>query len=622
MVDDLHRSGKLGPIATDSRAASLRGRLFRLSVAPDWSSNRAMLWTALAAGLIVCLAMAFNRSTLPGFRDTDDAMRLVMARGLVDGRGWYDQLLTRLDPPYGLWPHWSRLIDGGVAGLIALFRTFLSPAQAEYGARFVWPLLWVVPATWAALALARNFGARSAVFLAAFLMLIDPNAYRQFVPGRIDHHDLQIMPAAIAMACATMRAARTRWAIVGGAATGFGLAIGLEALPLQALIGASYAVALVRDPGARRPAAAYGLSLALVAVALFLIQTPPARWSLSFCDALALNLTAAVIVAGGGLALAAALSARVGAPARVALVAVAGAASLAVYLGLDPQCLRGPFAGMNPEVKRFWFDRVQEVQSLDKMMRIERPAAIAAACLLAVSLAAAVVLAVRRWRAWDTGVLTLVAGIGLSAVIAWFAWRMQDYVYWLGLPALAAALSWIAERYWRALMLPSALAAFILSPTFAGAVITRSITLLGPRPKMTYVDAGPRCFAASAYAPLARFPTGDILAPQDLGPFILVYSAHSVVAAPYHRLSNAILAAHLAWAAPPRFAEARVRALGADYLLDCPPYPLMVGPGSLGAALRRGQIPPWLQRLTPPTATLQLYRVLPTGAGTAGVRPN
>jgi len=597
--------------AGGGRAAAL---LDQLSPSPDWSGTRALTLAAIVVALVSAVVMSMNHNAMPGFRDTDDAMRLVMVRDLLAGRGWYDQLITRLDPPAGLWPHWSRLWDGGIASLTLLLRPFMPAASAEYWTRYLWPLLWIFPGVAAALALARNLGARGAVFLAGLVMLANDNAYRQFVPGRIDHHDGQIVMTVIAMACATARQNRTRWAWVGGAAAAFGLAIGLEALPLQALIGASYGVALMRDREARGPAAAYGLSLALVTLVLFLIQTPPARWSLSFCDALALNLTLAILVGGSGLALTAGAAKKAPAAARVGLIVGTGVAALAAYLALDPMCVHGPFAAMNPAVKPFWFDRVQEVQSLDKMMVRQRGAAIAAAILIILALASAVYLAARRWREKDTSSLLLLVAMILAAVTAWFAWRMQDYVYWLGLPAFAAALSWIAERRLRGLMIPSALAALVLSPAALGAAADWSLTTFGPHAPAGGMDAGPKCFARATYLGLAALPPGNVLAPQDLGPFILVYTKDSAVSAPYHRLSDAILAVHQVWAVPPPQAEARVRALHADYVADCPPYPLMVGQKSFGASLRKNPTPPWLRLVSTPKSALKVYKVLPSAA--------
>jgi hypothetical protein len=76
-------------------------------------------------------------------------------------------------------------------------------------------------------------------------------------------------------------------------------------------------------------------------------------------------------------------------------------------------------------------------------------------------------------------------------------------------------------------------------------------------------------------------------------------------------MSREILALHQAWDAPPAVAEARVRALGAAYVVDCPPYPMAVGPSGFGPALRKGPSPPWLRLLSSPGAVLTIYRVLP-----------
>jgi hypothetical protein len=133
-----------------------------------------------------------------------------------------------------------------------------------------------------------------------------------------------------------------------------------------------------------------------------------------------------------------------------------------------------------------------------------------------------------------------------------------------------------------------------------------------PAPKL--LNAGPRCFAQKAYGPLAALPPGLVLAPQDLGPFIVAFTRHSVVAAPYHRMSAQILAVHRFWNADPARAEAALRAVHPDYVVDCPPYPLAAGPKSFSAALRHGVIPPWLRRLSRPGLALQIYRVAPPAA--------
>jgi hypothetical protein len=619
----------------------------------------------LVTGLAAAVATAMVNNSLPGFRDTDDATRLEMVRELLGGRGWYDQLITRIDPPHGLWMHWSRLLDGGIAALMAAFRLVMPAPQAEYWTRYLWPLLWIFPGVTAALALARNLGARSAPAIAAALLVVCSPLYRQFYPGRIDHHDVQIVMTVIVMACATARADRARWAGVAGLAAAFGLAVGLEALPMQALAGASFGFALARDRDEAAAARNYGLALGLGSLAFFLIQTPPLRWSLSFCDALALNSTAALIVAGLGLAGAAVAAPRAPAWLRLALLAAVGAAAAAAYVGLDPKCLHGPFADVDPEVKRIWLNRVQEVQPLPAMFGRSRGPAIGAYVMSAMGLAATLWLAWRARRTLETGPLLVLAEMVLAIVVGAAAWRMQDYVCWTAVPAIAAAYSMIARRWLRDLLVPTIGLALLLSPSVIDIVVRPPVDMavaavakpakapaakplpanvaaphvqlkpLAPLPPTSTsaapsrsiavntahlpslsrltatLDKSPRCFAAATWAPLAALPRGNVLDYPDFGPFILVYTQDTAVAAPYHRIWPVILAVNRVFSSTPTAAEAQVRALGADYLVDCPPYGIPINPGGLGAELRAGRVPPWLQLVSKPHARLNIYKVLP-----------
>ncbi len=59
------------------------------------------------------------------------------------------------------------------------------------------------------------------------------------------------------------------------------------------------------------------------------------------------------------------------------------------------------------------------------------------------------------------------------------------------------------------------------------------------------------CLRTENYAPLARLPAGLVAADIDFGPFLLALTPHSVLAAPYHRLSKGIIMAHQAFVASP-----------------------------------------------------------------------
>src|SRR6187431_1984928 len=100
--------------------------------------------TMLAFVAIVAAAFAartfINSGTAPLIADTDDAMRLVTARDLLGGQGWFDNVQHRMNTPYGAELHWSRLLDLPIAGLLLLFGPIVGPAAATTLAAYVWPL--------------------------------------------------------------------------------------------------------------------------------------------------------------------------------------------------------------------------------------------------------------------------------------------------------------------------------------------------------------------------------------------------------------------------------------------------------------------------------------------------
>ena len=69
--------------------------------------------------------------------DTDDNMRIMQVRALLDGQGWYDLQQHRLA---GSNIHWSRLVDLPIAALKLIFTPFFGGRIAEQIAVAVAPL--------------------------------------------------------------------------------------------------------------------------------------------------------------------------------------------------------------------------------------------------------------------------------------------------------------------------------------------------------------------------------------------------------------------------------------------------------------------------------------------------
>ena len=591
---------------------------------PDLASNRMLIWTTLFAAAIVTVTFVYMTHNLRNdLGDTDDAMRLVLVRDLMDGRGWYDQLVTRLQPPVGVYMHWSRLVDAGLAGVTWLFRPFVSQDTAELLTRYIWPLLWTIPAIGAALAIARRLGGSAAIFIFAAIAATNLQMYEQFHPGRIDHHGIQIVMTVIAAACAMSSVARERWAWAAGAATGLGLAVGIEALPFQALIGASYALRAAFDPTEAKASRNYAGALVLATLCFFVLETPPSRWGLSFCDAIGWNLVAGIAVAGLGLAAFCQWGMRYSRTTRFVLTGALGVVAAGVYLGLHPGCVRGPFGAVDPRVIPFWFNNIEELLSWPQLLRSQFATGLPTVLAGVTSSAAAGYLLWRRRHQPDPATLLATAATFLATAAAYHAFRMQDYVFWLGFTVLATAFADLAERWLKAAAIPTMVAAIFLSPYILG--IGLSLAAVRIDPKLRTVYAAPNrdsCVLRPSYRRLAALPAGVVLSEIDFGPYILAYTPDSVLAAPYHRMSWGILAAHEALDASPSTAEQKVRALNVAYVVECAAYIRRTGPESFDAGLRKGDVPPWLQPLSKPGEALQIYKVLPPTAAKPGSPPS
>jgi hypothetical protein len=573
------------------------------------------VWATLAA-LLGAPALAGGLADKLG--DTDDALRLVLVRDLVQGHsGWYAQHFTRLQPPFGMDLHWSRLVDGGIAAVELFFRLFLAPAKAEYVTRVAWPLLWIGPAVGATIFIARRLRGDNAAFACAAFLAVNYILFWQWSPGRIDHHDLQMTAALCALAGAV--AGGRRGACLAGLATAGGLAVGIEALIFLGLVGAFFAVRFALDPTAHvRPARAYAAALLVGLVVLYLAQTPPAWWGVARCDMLGVNLVAAAGVACLGLLAATCLPATARVTARFAALGAVGIAAAGVYLCLEPACVHGPFAFSDPRIKPIWLSKVGEMQPILTQVRQFRANAVGDLVMMVLGLAAWLWLGRRRPQrssAW-----LIVGGSFLAAAIAGAeAVRLAGYSSLFAAALLAAACADIAARFrWsgHALAVGFAVA---LSPSWPAAAVTGPASPAAdnqaakPASKLA-LKSPPSCTAPSAYAVLAKLAPGVVLNEIDLGPYILATTPHAAMAGPYHRADWGILAADAALAAPPGQDERAVRRLHVDYVVDCRnntwyPRRKEIGPQSLQVRLDRGQTPTWLEPLSRPDEALQVYRV-------------
>ncbi len=566
-----------------------------------------------AAWLIACVQLIAQNwhDTALTLADTDDAMRLAQLRDWLAGQSWFDLSQARIAGGYE--SHWSRLIDAGLAGTLWLCGLFAEPALAERLMRSAWPMLWLLPAIGGAAAIAWRIAGREAALIALLLAAVGLPAFQQFRPGRIDHHNVQIALSMLAVA-ATVWSDRVRWAAAAaGAVTGLAMAIGLECFPYLAVCGAAFAARYVIDARAAGAAADYGRALAISSLAGFLLTVRPDHWSRAMCDQIALNWIALTVIGGSGLALGARLaSARIS--IRLAHVVVAGAAAATLFVALEPRCLRGPYAMMDAAVWPIWLAHVREMKPLLSLIAESPLTGIAIATFPAAALIA--VLALARRRRGDGAFLAAAAAFLVALFATLAAVKAAPYATWLGMPLVAAfALHLFAALRLQSLV-PRAAVGVLLTPAVLslGAITIANAAGLGAHDSFNRTEPD-ACFKTESYAALAQLPRGLVITDIDYGSFLLALTPHSVVAAPYHRLSAGILTAHEALASPPAQARAVLARLHADYVATCRKggvrgLDAAARDASLSGRLQAGAVPDWLEAL-PVGGPFAVYRVKP-----------
>jgi hypothetical protein len=530
--------------------------------------------------------------------------------------GWFDLHEARLNPPLGYDTHWSRLIDAGLASLLALFKWYAEPLMAERLMRATWPLLWLLPTIAGMAAIAWRIAGRDAALVALLLALVGVPAYQQFTPGRIDHHNVQIALTLLIVA-ATAWSDRKPWAgVAAGALSGVALTIGFESLAYVAGCGAALALRYALDREAGRVLRSYGWALAGSALAGFLASVAPEHWTHTTCDAIALNSVLGAMVGGFGLVLATKvrLLDREQTGSRLVAMAAVGVSATAAFVLSDPRCVRGPFALVDPEIWPIWHAHVRELQPLASVIRTNPLTAAGIAAFPAAALAVAIVLVCDRMFRRDFGFLAAALAFALSVATTVVAVRGYSYAIWLGMPLVAA----LALRLFTVLRLKTLaariVAALFLTPMALSSGAISIVYAIGLDDTDSFARPATRhCLATAAYAPLAQLPAGLVVTDISYGPFLLALTSHSVLAAPYHRLSIGLITAHRALASPPEEARSILTAAKADYVMVCGPRPPdgLAEPArsrSLWAFLRAGAIPSWLE-LVPGTQPFAVYRV-------------
>ena len=592
-----------------------------MSVHPASLSRRDWLFLllvwALAAGALLLRGMTAGAHG-PLFGDTDDAMRMVVVRDFLAGQGWYDLVQHRLNTPHGAEIHWSRLIDVPLAGLLALSNLMFGPAATTLTGT-IWPLLLLAIMLWLSARVTLELMGREGLVAALVLPILAPAILAEFMPGRLDHHNVIVL-LTMAGLLAALRALRDPlWAWLGGLIAATALAIAIESLPGVAAAILAFGLAYIADPARAANLRRFGLGFGLGMVFHLMLARPPALWFEAACDMISPVYVLAGLSVGAAYLLVSLVPAPRAAWQRLGLLAILGLAAIALVVLVYPQCLGGPYAALDPWLQDNWIAAIVEAkpwhQSLGEIpayaLGVATPVLVGLlACLAAIRMES------RRRLEW----LILLVFIASTALIMLAQVRGARLAV---LPAIPAA-AWLIAKARQAYLAHSGakqiiglLGAWLAS---AGIVImlgTGAVLTLGAQGQSSAAPAQNRaaCLAPSAYADLRGLPPERIMAPIDLGSHILLETPHAVVAAPYHRNEAGILDAFRFFNRPAEDARAIAVERGLGLVVTCDALPEMRGPGlaepgTMLSLLAEGNPPEWLADVSL-GGPLKVYAILP-----------
>lgn len=297
--------------------------------------------------------------------DIDDDLRAVQIRLLAAGGSWFDRTIPMIEMPEAYVSPWSRLVDLPYVAITWLLTPVLGMETALQAAFWIWPPVMLV--------LFCGLVVRTLMAMLDGIMPLEPIgvigsvllmwlALWEFSPGRIDHHNVQLL--LIMLTFCGLGLWTPKGALLVGIGCAGSVAVGLELLPLITLVLGGVSLCWVLDrPGSRAFALALGLSMLAVTPLFGLALIGPAGLASTQCDALSAPYALALAGYGGIMAVLAAVPVRAGMIGRGVLVAVAGATLVGLLALQFPLCLEGPYHMIDPLSRTYWLDRVEQEKS-------------------------------------------------------------------------------------------------------------------------------------------------------------------------------------------------------------------------------------------------------------------
>lgn len=317
--------------------------------------------------MLLLLALVDVADGVSFFGDVDDRMRDFQIRDLLADRQWFDLTLPFINMPEAYVSPWSRLVDLPYVLITLLLSGELGQERALALSYQIWPLILLIPFALFVYGIIRqslddrpNF---IELFTTSILMVY---GVWEFVPGRIDHHNVQLLLVA-AMAYGVVRWDRIG-AIILALASVASIQVGLETLPI--IVALFFGIVLIwvdssKGSDGGRFMADTALSLIVSTIIITAIQPGWVNVLNVACDAYSAPYIAACLLVGSCLYIAVKLGSIVRNPlGRLLLLAGLGAALLGVLAWLFPLCLEGPYHMIDAVSRAYWLDTLTQERGI------------------------------------------------------------------------------------------------------------------------------------------------------------------------------------------------------------------------------------------------------------------
>ncbi|MBP1852363.1 hypothetical protein [Rhizobium halophytocola] len=575
-----------------------------MSFLPIRFSTRAIPYLVF---VLAALGLALVESLGGGvdLHDIDDMMRAVEVQRLFEGQGFYDLSLPMIAMPGPYIAPWSRLVDIPYVVLGALFA---GVAGADAGLRLaflVWPPLMLCGFAATLLCAMRQLAPpdkplRTGEATLALLLLVA--GVNEFAPGRIDHHNVQML-LVMTILCGISVWSR-RGACLAGVASVLSVAVGLEMLPLVALVMLAVAMAFVFDGDkARGFARGYAVTVLVMAPLSALLLLGPDGASRTSCDAYSAPYVSGFIGYGLGLAIVSLVPASSSRWMRLALLGLAGAGVCGGLAFSFQTCLAGPYVAVDGLTRSLWLDQIRQEHSAFSLLSGGDWSFVGAYFAPSVLLLLLIPALQRRIRLADTRTILLYAvAVGL-VVLGCLQLRFGRFMG-LGVAVLFPLLlrQWRDDR--------QVMVSWLAASTGAWVAAVAAIVLVFPSgPPLLSVFEG-RCKNADLSV-LHALPPGRFLTPPRVGMAMLpeLSPGQSISSVPFHRAAPGIHRALVALLADdPESRAAAFRPF--DYVALCPQTLPDAYQHTVFSALLAGKGWPGVFRIDNPTpSNFRVYRI-------------